>query len=220
MVQALDSIADELEAIQGFGFLGQPIPFINRSLGDLLDGAANFAELVEGLATGDADTVATLESDLEAFFNVSDPSLITLSVDDASPEAFDVVSPGSRATTLFNPSGSANAIRFTARTADVAYDGVLVEFLDDGRYTGTTDDATVTYDSTGKTLRIYYHAGYTTAAKLVQVVSTTTSQPFDGARLDTATESGTGTGTLTLTALKFSLHYHLAYGNSCRSISG
>ena len=44
------------------------------------------------------------------------------------------------------------------------------------------------------------------------IVNAATSQPFQAA-LDTATEAGTGTGTITVTALKFSLHYNLAYGN-------
>lgn len=212
IVQALDSIADQLESIQGFGFLGKSIPLLNMSVGDLLDAAGNFAELVEGLATADADTIATLEQDLEAFFNVSDPSLISLTVEDYAPALFAGGSPTARVSTNFNPSGIANAIQFTARDVGTTYQGVAVQFVDDGRYTGITDDAAVEFDSINRTLRIFYHAGFTTAAKVVAVVNAQTSQPFQ-AQLDTTTESGTGTGPISLTALKFSLHYHLAYGN-------
>jgi Ca2+-binding RTX toxin-like protein len=211
-VQALDTIADELEGMQGFGFLGQRLPLINRSIGDLLDSAGNFAELVQGLATADADTIATLEADLEEFFQVGDPRLITISIDDASPDPFSKGSPTTRVSTLFNPSGVANAIRFTARDPGVTHDGVTVQFVDDGRYTGISDDAAVEFDSIQRTLRIFYHAGVTTAAKVVTVVNAATGQPFTAA-LETAVEPGTGTGSITLTALKFSLHYHLAYGD-------
>ncbi len=84
VVMALDAVADQLAEIQGFGFLGQPLPLVNVSIGSLLDGAANFAELVSGLATGDAQTIENLERDLEAFFQVSDPRLITLSVENSA----------------------------------------------------------------------------------------------------------------------------------------
>ncbi|MGE3312307.1 MAG: hypothetical protein AB7O66_20265, partial [Limisphaerales bacterium] len=211
IVQALDSIADELEAMQGLGFLGQRIPLINRSIGDLLDGAANFAELVEGLATADADTIATLEADLEAFFQVSNPRLITLSVEDYAPEPFSGGSATTKVSTSFNPSGLANAIQFTARANGTAERGVKIEFIDDGRYTGISDDAAVEYDSINRTLRIFYHAGYTTAARVVAVVNAGGVLPFEAA-LDTLAEPGTGTGTLSLTALKFSLRYNLVYG--------
>jgi len=211
IVQALDSIADELEAMQGFGFLGQPIPLINLSLGDLLDSAGNFAELVEGLATADANTIETLEKELEDFFQVSDRRLITLSVDDFSPDAFGGGSPSSRVFTRFNPSGLANAIRFEARTVGTEHRGVRLEFVDDGRYTGITDDARVEFDAINRTLRIFYHAGYTTAARVVSVINADSAQPFQ-ASLDSAAETGSGTGTISLTALKFSLHYNLAYG--------
>ncbi len=212
IVQALDSIADELETMQGFGFLGQRIPLINRSIGDLLDSAANFAELVEGLATADADTIATLEADLEAFFQVSNPRLITLSVDDYAPDPFSGGSPTTKVSTFFNPSGVANAIRFTARANGTAERGVKIEFIDDGRYTGISDDAAVEFDSINRTLRIFYHAGFTTAARVVAIVNASATQPFQAA-LDTLAEPGTGTGTVSLTALKFSLRYNLAYGN-------
>ncbi|MCC6232526.1 MAG: M10 family metallopeptidase C-terminal domain-containing protein, partial [Verrucomicrobiales bacterium] len=213
VVQALDSIADQLQEIQGCGFLGQPLPLLNLSIGDLLDAAGNFAELVEGLATADADTIATLESDLEAFFQVSDPRLITLSVEDFAPSPLTSGGvTGARVVTAFNPSGAANAIRILARNPDPALDGVKVEFIDDGRYTGISDDAAVEYDDINRTLRIFYHAGYTTAAKVVERLAGTTAQPFT-AELDTAIESGTGSGKISLTALKFSLHYNLAYGN-------
>lgn len=212
IVQALDALVDQLEALQGFGFLGQPIPLINLSIGDLLDSAGNFAELVEGLATGDADTLATLEEDLEAFFQVSDPRLITLSVEDHAPAPFEGGSPTGRVSTTFNPSGQANAIRFRARDPGTTHEGVAVQFLDDGRYAGISDEAAVEFDSINRTLRIFYHAGYTTASRVVSVLNAAASQPFE-AVIDTATEPGSGTGTISLTALKFSLHYNLAYGS-------
>ncbi|MCC7373311.1 MAG: M10 family metallopeptidase C-terminal domain-containing protein [Verrucomicrobiales bacterium] len=212
IVQALDTLADELETMQGFGFLGQKLPLINRSISDLLDSAGNFAELVQGLATGDADTIETLEHDLEEFFQVSDPRLISLSVEDYSPAPFDSASDTVPVSTRFNPSGIENALRFRARAADSALRDVVVQFIDDGRYSGTVADADAEYDATNHVLRIYYHAGYTTAATLVAAVRDDASLPFT-AELDTAVESGTGKGTVSLTALKFSLHYNLAYGD-------
>lgn len=212
IVQALDTLADELETMQGFGFLGQELPLINRSISDLLDSAGNFAELVEGLATGDADTIETLEEDLEEFFQVSNPRLISLSVEDYTPAPFSSGSDAVPVFTRFNPSGLENAVRFQARAADPALRNVVVQFVDDGRYSGSVADADAEYDVTNKVLRIYYHAGFTTAATIVTAVRDDASLPFT-AELDTTAEPGIGKGTVSLTALKFSLHYNLAYGD-------
>lgn len=212
IIQSLDTIADQLEEMQMAGFLGQSIPLINMSIGDILDVAGNFAELIEGLATADEDTIETLEADLEEFFQVSDPGLITLSIDDYSPTPFSPGSATTKPSTAFNPSGLANALIFKARENGTTYGGALIELVDDGRYTGTTNAAEAEYDSENNILRIYYHAGFTTASTIATTVSSNLSLPFE-ADLDTATESGLGTGTISLTALKFSLHYNLAFGD-------
>ena len=212
IVSALDQVADKAEELQIFGFLGKPLPLINLSIGGILDYAANLADLVKGLATGDASTIATLESDLEEFFKVSDPKLITLSVDDYSPAAFSGGTNGKRAKTSFNPSGTKNAIKFESDDAGTTYNGATLLFVDDGRYTGIDGSAKAEWDAVARVLRIYYHSGYTTAQSVVSAVQSEGSVPFS-ASVDTATEADSGPGTISLTALKFSLHYNLAYGS-------
>lgn len=211
ILQNLSTLADRLQEMQGFGFLGKDIPLLNLSIGDILDYAGNIAEMVEGLATGNVDTIETLERDIEDFLNVSDRRLIDLTVEDFSPAALAGGSELVSARSRFNPSGSSNAIVFRSESSHESYNGTQIEFLDDGRFTGEVNDAFVEWSEANKRLRIYYHAGYTTADTVVAKVNTKEGVPIH-ADLDVAVETG-GSGTVTLTALKFSLHYNLAYGS-------
>ena len=155
IVDALDQVADKAEEMQIFGFLGKPLPLINLSIGGILDYAANLADLVKGLATGDASTLSTLESDLEEFFKVSDPKLITLSVEDYTPAAFAGGANAKKAKTSFNPSGAKNAIKFESDDFGTTYNGAIVLFVDDGRYTGIDGSAEAEWDAVARVLRIY-----------------------------------------------------------------
>lgn len=214
ILQNLSTLADQLKDLQGFGFLGRDIPLLNLSIADILDYAGNLAEMIEGLATGNPDTIETLERDIEDFLNVSDRRLIDLSVDDYSPAPMRGLSPSTPSQTAFNPSGASNAILFQSKAAHRSIDGTIVEFVDDGRFTGEIDSADVEWSAANKRLRIYYHSGYTTADTVVSRVNALAGSPISAA-LDTAVETG-GTGRISLTALKFSLHYNLAYGSSHR----
>lgn len=74
IILMLNDLADQLSAFKAFSFLDQPLPLLNLSVSDLLDFAAQISELALGLANGDADTIETLEADLESFFGIQEDS--------------------------------------------------------------------------------------------------------------------------------------------------
>ena len=160
---------------------------LNLSIGDILDYAGNIADMVEGLATGNVDTIETLERDIEDFLNVSDRRLIDLTVEDSSPAALAGGSELVSARSRFNPSGASNAIVFRSESSHETYNGTEIEFVDDGRFTGDLNDAHVEWSEANKRLRIYYHAGYTTADTVIAKVNTTEGVPIH-ADLDVTVE--------------------------------
>ncbi|MBL9139058.1 MAG: M10 family metallopeptidase C-terminal domain-containing protein [Verrucomicrobiales bacterium] len=215
VVATLDSLSDQLEGLKGFSFLNQPLPLLNMSIGDVLDFAGDLSRAFSSLAAGDVETIETLEKDLEDFFNVS-PDKLSLSVDNATVALTAGGSGSTAATTRFNPSGSNNALTFTAKTNGTTQNGWTIDFLDDQTLTSGADDAQVSVDATKKTLTIKYNATYTTADTVIAKVNAVAASPFS-AGLDTSGTTGDGatndgSGVLTETALKFHLEYSLFYG--------
>lgn len=215
VVATLDSLSDQLEGLKGFSFLNQPLPLLNMSIGDVLDFAGDLSRAFSSLAAGDTETIETLEKDLEDFFNVSADKL-SLSVDNAIVALTAGGSGSTTASTRFNPSGSNNALAFTAKTNGADQNGWAIDFLDDQTLASGADDAQVSVDATKKTLTIKYNATYTSADTVIAKVNAVAASPFT-AGLDTSGTTGDGasndgSGVLTETALKFHLEYSLLYG--------
>ncbi|MCC6231526.1 MAG: hypothetical protein IT580_02725, partial [Verrucomicrobiales bacterium] len=216
IVATLDDLADQLEELKAFSFLGEPLPLINASIGDVLDFAGDLSRAFSQLAAGDAETIATLETDLEDFFNVN-PSQLSLSVDNTVVAKTAGGTAGTPASTRFNPSGAKNALTFTAKSNGTAGNGWTIDFLDDQSLASGANDAVVTVDSTNQRLQIVYNATYTTAAKVQEKVNALVASPFSAALDTSGTGDGAtndGAGFITETAIKFHLEYSLLYGDS------
>ena len=198
VVNALDGLSDQLEEMRGFGFLNQPIPLINISVGDILDFAGDLADTVQGLATGDGETLKDIETTLESLFGLG-PDVLTFSVEHTeSPQIAGGIA-------SFNPSGPKNALRFTGPN------GAKIKFVaDDGsQLSADTNTAASDWNVLDQVLTIYFNAGYTTATTvdaLADKGGTTIS-------LDAVAEPGSGPGAINTTVLNLKLAYSIAYGN-------
>ncbi len=228
IVLMIDDLADQLEQLKAFEWLGTPLPLINVSLSDVIDFADQIAQMVLNLSQGDSDTIETLESDLENLLGIEDGSgaadLIDLFVEDSSPKPTSI---DPQAETYYNPSGNQNALKIKARTAGTAYQGWTINLVDDGTVT-IADQIKFDVDSTGKILTIYYLSSYTTA-EMLRAAMAETATPVDKddasiavpffAVLDTDAGTGDGvgnlgSGSLSKIALKLKLNYNIAYGDS------
>ena len=78
IVDGLGGVRDFLSSVADFGFLGDPLPLVNLSVGDIVDFAASFVAAIDDLATNPASTI----QDVEQRINVALPSgsTATLSV--------------------------------------------------------------------------------------------------------------------------------------------
>ncbi|MBI2924677.1 MAG: carboxypeptidase regulatory-like domain-containing protein, partial [Verrucomicrobia bacterium] len=218
LVIALDSLASQLDEFKTFSFLNEPLPLINLSISQVLSYASDLAETVQGLASGDGDTLDELEAQIEELLGIPADSL-AFSVEYAAVESVTAGAAGTAAEYRFNPSGQKNALRFTSPTDGASYNGVTFKFVDDGLFTGTDGSATIAdYDATNKTVTIYYHATYTQAATIESAINTkhaadAAKMPFTASR-DAADAANDGAGAVHQTALKMELSYRLAYGNT------
>ncbi len=218
LVIALKSLSDELGEFKAFSFLNDPLPLINMSISQVIDYAANLATTIQGLASGDGDTLDQLETQIQDLLGIPDDNL-DFSVEHTTLETVTAGSATTAAVYRFNPTGKDNALSFTSPANGSAYNGVKIQFVDDGTLTSGADLATVDdYDATHKTVTIHYNATYTRASTIRDAVhakhlANATTMPFDAA-LDTADASNAGTGTVHETALKMDLSYHLSYANS------
>ncbi|MBM3881910.1 MAG: LEPR-XLL domain-containing protein, partial [Verrucomicrobia bacterium] len=215
-VIALDSLAEQLGEFKEFEFLDQPLPLINMSISQVLDFASDVAEAIQGLASGDGDTLDELEALIEDALGIPDENL-EFSVDHTAV-TLTAGTASTAAVATFNPRGTNNALRFTATGNGNTL--AKVEFVDEGDYSAGQNDATAAYDASTKKLTINYNATYTTAATIRDRVNTLngsnpSAMPFTST-LDTAAEGGSndGSGTVQQTALKMELSYHLAYANT------
>lgn len=198
VVNALDGLADQLEGMKGFGFLSQPIPLINISIGDILDFASDLADAIQGLASGDGATLKDIETAIESAIGLG-PDVLTLSVEHAETP---VIAAG---VATFNPSGPKNALRFTGPN------GAKIKFVADtgSHLTAETNTAASDWNAVDKILTIYFNAGYTTAA----TVDALTDKGGTTISVDNVAEPGSGPGAINTTVLKLKLAYSLAYGN-------
>ncbi len=219
IISAIDSMSDQLEGLRGFGFLNEPLPLINTSLGGVLDFAGDLAKTFQKLFAGDAATISQLETDVESALGLG-ANQFTLRVDATPAPKTSGGTAATPATARFNPTGKNNAILLTATENGTALNDVLIDFVDDGTLLNLADknQAVVSYNATAKVLTIRYNATYTTAAKVVQAITDAQANdpPFTAA-LDSNAATGdspnNGTGVISETALKFHLEYGLSYGN-------
>ncbi|MBI1840204.1 MAG: N-acetylmuramoyl-L-alanine amidase, partial [Verrucomicrobia bacterium] len=214
LILMLDSLADQLETLRSFSFLGQPLPGINVSVGDLLDFAASLADTVKQLQSGSAATLDAIESQIESALGIP-KSLLNFSVQDSSP-ALTTGGATGKSRTTFNPEGSRNAIAFQARLSGAAYDGWTIQLVDDGR-TSAPSVVTFDVDSVSKRMTIYYVATQTTAKQITDAVNKNATLPFQ-ASADKSVLKGDGAGNdgagaVTHLALRADLRFDLAYGN-------
>lgn len=221
IISAADQLVDDLETIEGLSFLDHDLPLINISVGDLLDTAGDLARFFADLATGNVETINTLEADLKAFFGLpANSTLIDLSVQDATPAGTDGGSAGNNASTRFNPHGQNNALLITAKAKGEDWNGYEFEFSDPGTYAADQDIAEVTYDKAGKRIAVSFNATVTKASTMkaaleARIGSDWTITYDHTAQGDPAPTPPTpeGDGAITVTALKFSIQYALAYGS-------
>lgn len=211
----LDSLSDQLEGLKGFSFLSRPLPLIDMSIGDVLDFAGDLSKAFKALSSGDGGTLRTLEKDLEDFFHVG-PDRLALSVDNTPLARTAGGSAGHRASASLNPPGPRNALLFTARAEGGAQNDWLIDLVDDGTFTGNSNDAAVVVDAANKVVRIRYNASYTTAGIIAARVNASSSSPFNASADISAGADGAAndaSGTVTETALRFHLEYSLSYGS-------
>ena len=216
LVIALDSLSDQLSAFKAFSFLNQPLPLINLSISQVIDFASNLAQTVQGLASGDGNTLDQLETDIENLLGIPDGNL-NFSVEHTTVTVT-AGAVGTPASATSNPKGKNNALSLTASSNGDTLTKVV--FLDDATLTAGTDQATAAYDATSKTITIHYNATYTRAVTIRNAINTAhtaspTAMPFT-ASLNLAAEGGSndGTGAVQQTALKMELVYHVSSASS------
>ena len=216
LVIALDSLSNQLSGFKAFTFLSQPLPLINLSISQVIDFAANLAQTVQGLASGNGDTLDQLEADIESLLGIPDGNL-NFSVEHTTVTVT-AGAAGSPAAATFNPKGKNNALSLTASANGDTLTKVI--FLDDATLAAGTDQATTAYDATSQTITIHYNATYTRALTIRNAINAahtanSTAMPFT-ATLDLAAEGGSndGTGSVQQTALKMELVYHVSSASS------
>ncbi len=221
IIATAGELVDDLETIEGLSFLGHDLPLINISIGDLLDTAGDLARFFADLATGDVETINTLEADLKAFFGLpANSPLIDLSVQSAAPAPTDGGTLSQAARTRFNPHGENNALLIMAKAPGEAWNGYTIEVVDPGSYAPDQDIAEVTYDAANKKIGVSYNATVTRASTLKTALESRIGSDWSVAydhsvEGDPAPAPATpsGEGVITTTALKFSIQYSLGYGS-------
>ena len=84
VVAALGSALDFLGGLQGFEFLDEPIPLVDRSVNDLFDFVEDFSLAVEEAEQNPAGGLASLEASLELALGLS-PELLSLELVNSTP---------------------------------------------------------------------------------------------------------------------------------------
>src|SRR5439155_18261894 len=111
-----------LSKLSAFSFLDEKLPFVNVSVNDMIDYAAKFADLLDGVAAGGSQsslqkTLAEIEHQIEVLFNL-DPSVLTVSIDENGAPAATLVTAGGTggtpSTLTVNYNGDNNAFKLTA----------------------------------------------------------------------------------------------------------
>jgi Ca2+-binding RTX toxin-like protein len=218
LVITLDSLTDQLDDFKEFSFLKKPLPLINMSISQVIDFAADLAETVQGLLAGDGETLDELEAMVEDLLNIPDSNL-DFSVEHTALEQVTTGAAATAAVYRFNPRGANNALRFTSPTNGSAYNGVTINFVDNGSLAAGVDQATVEdYDAANKVVTIRYNATYTRAETIRAAIfaknaANAAAMPFQ-ASLDTADAGNDGMGMVHQTALKAALNYQLSYADS------
>lgn len=219
LILSLKSLSNQLGQFKAFDFLNKPLPLINLSISQVIDFAADLAQTIQGLASGNAKTLDLLEATIESLLGIPSNDL-DFSVEYTAVQALVTGSTGVAAEYRFNPAGQNNALHFTSVAANGGnYNQVTFKFVDDGALPTGANVATVdNYDVANKTVTIHYNATYTTAAMIraavhAKFLANNVTMPFD-ATLDTVDAGNNGSGTVHQTALKMALNYHVAYANS------
>lgn len=215
VISGLGELSGTLDDLAGFSFLNQQLPFINTSVGDLLDVAGNLADTVTALAQGDAETLTALELALEGTLGLG-PDFLTLGVLNVNdPSTTIAAGAGLFRSAVFQSGGSNNALVFTS-----SVNGLLIDLVDDGSL-GETDAAVVDgYDSTRNTVTVRYSASYTRASTIVTAVTAATGlgitlqAAIDPSDQDLTGGATAGSGTITQTALTLTLNYELGFANT------
>lgn len=224
IIRALDVIADNLSQLSAFSFLDEKLPFIDVSINDMVDYAAKFAELVDGAAAGDADSLQDslkeLEGQIEDLFNLN-PSALTVSVDTNGISQTPLLAGGVNNTTpaiwVFNPTGPNNRIQFTTKASVLAtaasFNGARVRIV--GSSSISDNSARASWDQTSKTLKVEINAAKTTAAAIVSAVNGLAGSPLQA--IQVATDEALpndGSAPIVLNALKFAFTFTTAYANN------
>lgn len=221
LASALDALVDNLKGLQGFGFLDKKLPLVGKSISDLMDYGDRFADLLADLRSDPTGTIQEVEAAIEAYFGWP-ASVLTMSIDSiAEPKLSGGADPPSAvaATAGFNPRGQNNHILFTAESAGAAANGIVIRFVDDDTFTGTTNGASADYDAANRVVTVKINGTYTTAQQVIDAINTgvnAASIPVTASSPTSDPDGGTGndgSGVITTSALKVSLSYSLAYGD-------
>ncbi len=224
IIRALDVIADNLSQLSAFSFLDEKLPFIDVSINDMVDYAAKFAELVDGAAAGEADSLQEsleeLETQIEDLFNLN-PSALSVSVDTGGISQTPLLAGGVNNTTaaiwVFNPNGPNNRIQFGTKVGFLptaaTFNGARVRIV--GSSSISDNSARASWDQSSKTLKVEINPARTTAAAIVTAVSGLAGSPLEATLV--ATDEGqpnNGSAPVVLNALKFAFTFTTAYANN------
>ncbi|MEW6159625.1 MAG: hypothetical protein AB1813_19525, partial [Verrucomicrobiota bacterium] len=203
LIQALRSLVNTLSQLNEFGFLNEKLPIIDASINDLVDYAAQLAELIDSVASQPAaslqDSIERLERDIETLFDL-DPDLLDVLIDNNGLDPATLKLTGGdathRAQTTIDPGGADNAFIIRTTANGSTWNNVNVRIVGDRVLTG--NNALVQWDEQNRVLTLKMRGGETTAQTIVNAINAA-STPFEALLV------AGGGGTLRTTALKFSL---------------
>lgn len=222
--QGLSMVADQLKTLSAFSFLSEPLPLINISVGDLIDYAGQFAELVQAAAAGESQSlqqsITELKRQVDALFNLN-PNVLTISLDTNGITANSLRTAGgvnstTASSATINPNLPHNG--FVIRTksgvlgTSASFNNTQIRLV--GSATVAGNSARIGWDANNKTLTIEINPGVTTAQAIVDAINNTVGLPWEALLLAGDGSPNLGTGAITTAALKFSMVFQTGYANS------
>jgi Ca2+-binding RTX toxin-like protein len=211
VIQALNLVADNLRQLSAFSFLNEPLPLINISVGDLIDYAGKFAEMVQAAASGDAqslqESISELKRQIDALFNLDANALAIVLDENGMPATTLLATGGVNGTThssvIFNPHGHNNGltIRTTNLSTAANFNNAVIRIVGDAAI--TTNTANATWDAAGRVLTIKVSRNLTTANAIISALAAIPGTPWTGVLVssDNPSSGNTGNGVILATVL-------------------
>jgi Ca2+-binding RTX toxin-like protein len=212
LVTQLENFVAQIEAVDSYGLLGKKLPFIDRSVTELVDFAGRLNKIATALRSNPGIALAAAEDLIEAELDLDDDEFEFCLADTPNPKLSDGADEADAepATAIFDAPGANNSLFFEAKTAGAAGNGIEIKFVDDGTVTVSAPDPVVSYDADTRVLLIKFDATRTTAEAIRDAVNDYTESPvtadYQGDDEDTAF-GAPGSGAVTKTALNVTFRF-------------